>query len=477
MLETYLGENTFQGGIKLYMKQHAFGNATTGDLWQALSASAAAAGKKVDVGAIMNSWVFTAGCPLLQFGLEPLPSGKKDMGKTYGVYLSQRRYLREKVSLKGQENLWTVPLLLKGDGVEVPHLLSKKAQTVKVKAETAPFFINGTGCGFFRTAYDETSFAALLQSNRALSELLNCQERISLFSDLFALAVSEVSDGAESKAMNRYLTALAKMKEEEDPYVLSLLIGQLQFFESFLPQDENMEKAYAAFVSKHLKGHLQNLGFEKRKTDSELQCQLRGQLVRVLGTIGGDQQCIDFCRGLWDAYLTDEKSIDSDLLSAIVTVVAYNGDGEDYARILQLAKMGGTPESYQRNLGALTVFRGKEQVDSSLAMVLSRDVRAQDVTRQLSRLLHNRAGQKACWRFLDSNWDKLTAKLDPKHLPDLVEAAAVFNQEEDYKSLEAFIDKHPLKNGRRSAAKTLELVRIRIQFRKAAVPTFIKALP
>ena len=477
MLETYLGENTFQEGIKLYMKEHAFANATTGDLWRALSASAAKAGKKVDVGAMMNSWVFTAGCPLLDFSLEPVRSGKKEMGKTYGVKLSQRRYLREKVSLKGQESLWTVPLMLKGDGFSQPLLFSKKTESIKVKAESAPLFINGTGCGFFRTAFDETSFAALVQSSRALPELLNCQERISLFSDLFALAASDGSSDPQSKAMNRYLTALAKLKDEEDPYVLSLLIGQVQFFESFLPADEKLEKAYASFVCGQLKGHLERLGFERRKNDTELQCQLRGQLVRVLGTIGGDRQCIDFCRGLWDTYLTDEKSLDSDLLSAIVTVVAYNGDGEDYARILQLAKMGGTPESYQRNLGALTAFRGKEQFEASLAMVLGKDVRAQDVTRQLSRLLHNRAAQKATWNFLESNWEKLKGKLDPKHLPDLVEAASVFNQEEDYKQLEAFINQHPLKNGRRSAAKTLELVRIRIQFRKNALPTFIKALP
>src|SRR5262249_24055608 len=44
MVETYLGEDAFRAGIRAYMKQHAYSNTTTADLWGALEA---ASGKPV----------------------------------------------------------------------------------------------------------------------------------------------------------------------------------------------------------------------------------------------------------------------------------------------------------------------------------------------------------------------------------------------------------------------------------------------
>src|SRR5207302_11154631 len=44
MLESYLGEDAFRSGLRQYMRDHAYGNATTADLWRALEA---ASGKSV----------------------------------------------------------------------------------------------------------------------------------------------------------------------------------------------------------------------------------------------------------------------------------------------------------------------------------------------------------------------------------------------------------------------------------------------
>ena len=37
MLEAHLGEETFRAGMRVYVSRHAYGNAGTADLWQALS--------------------------------------------------------------------------------------------------------------------------------------------------------------------------------------------------------------------------------------------------------------------------------------------------------------------------------------------------------------------------------------------------------------------------------------------------------
>ena len=38
MLEAYLGPDVFRDGIRAFMREHAFSNATTHDLWEALNA-------------------------------------------------------------------------------------------------------------------------------------------------------------------------------------------------------------------------------------------------------------------------------------------------------------------------------------------------------------------------------------------------------------------------------------------------------
>ena len=60
MLEQYLGAEKFRDGIRLYLTKHAYGNAETTDLWDALEEST-----KQPVRALMDSWIFQPGYPLV----------------------------------------------------------------------------------------------------------------------------------------------------------------------------------------------------------------------------------------------------------------------------------------------------------------------------------------------------------------------------------------------------------------------------
>lgn len=473
MLETYLSESVFQAGIQQYMKEFAFGNASTDDLWQALSAAARKSGQagiqNADVKALMQSWVFEKGCPVVSFSYASEKS-KQDT-PAISLNLSQSRYLRTGQSdkSKSKETIWQIPLNIRlspavnGDR-SVQSILFSTPLAVNKKIGAVPLFVNGTGCGFFRTRYDAVSLDNLLSTK--IDKLLNCQERVSLYSDLHAMAVC----GANAKAlgaenMKGYLRALAQLKTDEDPYVLSLLIGQTAYFHDFIAA--NQEEKYAEYVRSLLKPHLNRLGFERKETDSELVGQLRGRLVMTLGTIGKDADCIEYCRSAFSNYISDEATVDPDLRQAVAHVNAFNGDADEYSRLLQSVKLSKNPESYYRNLGALASFRGENQIDYTLNMVLSKDVRSQDGPRVLSRLLGNRSARAACWRFIQSNWSKLESKFDDKHLPDLIESCAVFSEPGEFESLQHFVEAHPLKNGRRAVAKTLEIVSARLKFRES----------
>lgn len=450
MLETYLSEEKFQEGIQRYMKAHAFNNATTSDLWQALSSNS------TDVNGLMQTWVYSPGCPQVDFDLV---AGK---GKgLLNISLNQRRYLRSPETpkyAKGQPPVWQIPLVVKGEGYTERVLFDKTSKTQAIKAESAPLFLNGLGNGFFRTNYSKGQLEKLFAADKGLTRFLTAKERISFYCDLFSLSFCGLSP------VENYLQFSQSMTTDEDPYVLSQLINQTQAFSNFI--DEGHEKVYGQFVVKRLKGPLERLTMERKPGETELTSQLRGKLVRALGTHGQDAEVIDYCRSKFDLYLADDKSLDPDMLAAIVNVVAYNGDHDEYSRLVQHMKLANTPEAYQRDLFSLASFRKKELVANTLAMVLGKDVRAQDGPRLIGRLVASLYGRAEAWQFVQDNWEKLAKKFDAKHLPDLVESAAAFSTESELKSLSDFIDKHPLPNGRRSQAKALELAKINIRFRQ-----------
>lgn len=66
MLSSHLGEKVFLQGVADYLKAHQYGNATTKDLWSALSK---ASGQ--DVNSFMDNWIRKIGFPVVTVAEEP----------------------------------------------------------------------------------------------------------------------------------------------------------------------------------------------------------------------------------------------------------------------------------------------------------------------------------------------------------------------------------------------------------------------
>jgi aminopeptidase 2 len=62
MLSHFLGEEKFLSGVKRYLKQHLYSNASTNDLWKALSDESG-----IDVGRFMTIWTKTTGVSIIKY--------------------------------------------------------------------------------------------------------------------------------------------------------------------------------------------------------------------------------------------------------------------------------------------------------------------------------------------------------------------------------------------------------------------------
>jgi puromycin-sensitive aminopeptidase len=483
MLETYLGEDKFQKGIQAYMKAHAFNNASTNDLWDALSSASASgssssgsnskstkANKKsqVDVAKLMDAWVHQPGCPIVSYGLVSEPAAKKK--GSLKLELSQRRFFLDSAQDPGMTAVskskglvpWQIPLSFKQQGVssgksstnQAELLTSFKGQ-VTLNGAIDPLMANATGNGYFRTNYSSLQLSRLQEEK--LPDVLTVSERVSVLSDIFATSVAGLSP------IDRYLHSLENFAKDQDPYVLGQTISQISELEQLL--EPSSKSGYQGFVVKCLKPQLERLGYTRKATDDDLTAELRARLIKTLGTIGNDKQVIAFCREKFEAYLADDKTLDGDLLSPIVQVMAYNGDSDEFVRIEEAWRNSTTPEARNRNLFALAAFRDKECVEKALNLCFNKEVKAQDVPHLLARSIGSSDSQAAAFKFLGDHWQEIYDKVGERKMPDIVEACRNFNKPGQLETLKAFIAAHPMPSGRRSAAKTIEFATIGTNFK------------
>lgn len=189
MLNAFLGQETFMNGVRVYLKKHKFSNATTLDLWAALSE---ASGK--DIATLMYTWTRKMGYPMISVENESYDAGSKTMTLT----LSQARYFATGPAEgeKEEDTVWWVPV-----GV-VTHLspvkpadliLTEKTGTVSFKFDDAKdgyYKLNFGSNGFFRVNLSQPQLKKLGASISKDLTAFGTPDKISVLSDAFALAVA-----------------------------------------------------------------------------------------------------------------------------------------------------------------------------------------------------------------------------------------------------------------------------------------------
>ncbi|MCC7106507.1 MAG: M1 family metallopeptidase, partial [Chloroflexi bacterium] len=206
MLEQYLGPEVFRQGISHYLTKHAYANAETTDLWDAIEETSGQPTRR-----IMDSWIFQPGHPLV--------SVERD-GDALRLSQAPFRYLPPEQPLSLQ---WDVPVGLRlrtpGGDVEQKVLLEGPSTSVSLPSGTEWVVANAGGHGFFRVRYD----TELLQKLQPVVAELAPLERFGLVSDTWASVQAGRSPLAD------FLDLARLFRDETDRNVWTSLIGSLGY--------------------------------------------------------------------------------------------------------------------------------------------------------------------------------------------------------------------------------------------------------
>jgi puromycin-sensitive aminopeptidase len=438
MLEQYLGAEAFRDGIRLYLRRHAYANAETTDLWDALEEST-----KEPVRALMDTWIFQAGYPLISVEKGPR-----------GLRLNQQmfRYLQDG---SDQERKWHVPIFLRAGTktgvIEKTILLADGEQTVELGDTVEWAVVNAGGHGFYRVRYGADLFDSL---KHGLQVRLSAVERFGLVNDTWASTLAGLT------SLIDYLSLIDLLSDENDVNVWTTVIGSGHHLERILddPQCTTLAKRLRTLLGLAVA----RFGWTPRRGESDLESQLRGDLINALGTLGDDKGCQERTRELFALYEKSPDIVERNLIPALIAIVAHTGTAADYDKFYGRFKNAQTPQEETRFLFALANFRLPELIDRTLDLTINGEVRTQNSPYLMRGILLNKPARVKAWVFMKAHWEEMLRQYPDNAIPRMCEGIVGLATAELEADVRDFFARRPVRQGTKQMEQHLERLHVAV---------------
>jgi aminopeptidase N len=459
MFEAYLGPDAFRDGVRRYIKARAFSNATTADLWNALSA---AIGK--DIGQIAADWTEQPGFPLVSVNASCDAAGMRT------IALSQQRFL-----LRGTDpdaSHWHIPLQLRAGPAGTPQavLLSSDGQRVAAGRCDQALSVDANAIGFFRAQYDAATFAT---NAKGFGELPD-GDRIALLDDQWALAES----GAQP--LSSFLTLAGSMGSNRDARAWEQIAAALATIE-FDERGTSGHGAFTAFARAIIRPIANQLGWDAKSEDPPDVQELRRTLLSDLGA-WGDPGTIDEARRRFDAFLKDHHSLAPDDQTVVLTIVARNADAASFEELHALAKAAKDEADMERYYTALMSVRDPQLAAPAAQIALSPELPPQSASIRL-RLVFGLADENGplSWSTFSDHVDTLMSPFPSSASLRLAQYVPSYYWDSvPLDQLEAWVRAHVPSEMSANVERGMETARFRLSEKEALVPaadSYVGSLP
>ena len=440
MLEQHIGAHEFSVGISAYLHKHAYDNAETTDLWDALEESSAQ-----PVRAMMDTWIFQGGHPIVRAELGDNGTSLKLTQKRFN-YLSTN-----------DDAVWHIPIGIRtmiGDNLHQEKLvLTERETVVELPGEPKFVLLNEHGNGFFRAAYEPKLLDMLIPNLHALDSL----ERFALVNDTWAATLAGECE------VPQLLQMLWINRGDDDPSVWTAMVSPLRMLDKVVPDSERPE--LKAFVRALANPQHDWLGWEPHNGESERLATLRGVLIRTLGTLGEDEDVRTEARHRFAAFRQVPGSLNTNLVDAVQATIAATGNHDDYSTfVATFQNESETPQARINALGAFASFDTAGLVDRTLEMILDGTVRTQDAPYTLRAMLGSRESGPRVWEWCEEHWGELAKRFPDNSIARMLDGVTAQANPELAQRVEAFIQSHPVPQAQKLVDQTCERLRVNASF-------------
>lgn len=317
MLENFAGADVWRSGIRTYMKQHAYQNTRTDDLWNAVE-SAGAKGLRQ----IAHDFTTQPGVPLISVGPVQCANGHTSVTLTQGQFANDR-----KAEVAAKPLGWHVPVHAKVLGGQQAQVITSGPSSPVRVAGCGPLLINAGQKGYFRTLYQPQQAQALQAAFATLSPV----DQYGLLTDNLALSQAAYQPLATG------LGFLGAVRPDADPKIVQRAVSSWNNFYNDLDSEPATQKLIGTRVNALYGPVLERIGFVPREGEPPTVTLLRPTLISALGKYGNPAVTAEANR-LFGAWASNPDAIPGSLKETWLGVIARNADAAKWDAIHAKAK-------------------------------------------------------------------------------------------------------------------------------------------
>ena len=384
MADGYLGRKRYRQGVHHFLVAHAYGSASTRDLYDAL----AAAGGDARFSTALQSFTDQPGVPLLSL---------QRTGRS--LRITQSRYAPIGVSVAPEQ--WTIPFCYRQGAAKTCQLLTEKTTQITLP-NGKPVTPNADGVGYYRFEMSDADWSALVAA-------------ASQFPGGESLAVSDslwAAFAAGRLAPSRLVDAMNALSSNPIPDA-ALDGGQrwMDLRDHGFVADAAAPGFHAILATAYGSG-LRGIGFDPRSgayaQDDTVRQRLRAGLVNIMALGAGDPEVVSALQHATDRFLAgDEAALDTAFRQTAFTLRARTGGRAGAEALLQKAIASSDGTVRPMIVVALGSSDDPEVARSLLPRIGSTGLRVPEEADLVTTLFRYARTQEVALDWLEANYDRI----------------------------------------------------------------------
>ena len=389
MVESFLGEDRFQRGVRLHLTRHAYGTATASDFF---SAMAEASGERGVIDAF-ESFVNQPGVPLVSV------SSAADGS----LSLAQSRYRPLGPAAGAPDERWEIPFCADFYAAAQPHklctMLTAPTGTLAVPAILRGAIVhpNANGAGYYRFTVD----AGLWQSLLSLAARLPPREAMTL-----ADSAGAAFDAGRLPFAGLFQAAQVLAGHPDRTTALNLGYRLASLHDRIASAAERilLERALLSLYGERLR----KLGYDatpgRYASDAPEEQLLRRELTGLVGLTGRDPEVRAVLAPFAERSVVDPASVESIMRSRVWAIGLQERGAPIFERLKTLAIS--SPDAQVRaDAGFALGYAEGPVARDALALTLDPALDVRSAIRIIFELMMNPRSREAAWQWLGDHDD------------------------------------------------------------------------
>ena len=394
-IERWIGEETFQRGVREYLTGNALQSVHADRLFASLDR---ASGK--DVTHMAATYLDRPGVPEVTAHLEC------DPGSRWHIELGQEawRPLGTKTP-EDQERSWVIPVCVLAEGEKKPICAEL--------SQGAPSLVAGRRCPAWVHPNADATYYRFAMPEKELIKLAFGRAQLDVPARLTVLSSAWAGVRSGKLMPTVMLKVLAAFDDDTSRQVIEGVVNLLTVLDSTLVE-EDARPAFRKVVLARLAKRKKDLGWLPKKDEASGpgdDAILRRDVLWAMGELAEDEATLREAEEHASRWLADPTRVDSDTASVAVGLASRHAGPERLAQLLAVARDGKTREDRLLALRALAGFDDPALLRRALDALLTDDIRGSDVHYLLNAGYGRRSSRMVTEAWVRAHWEELRKKL------------------------------------------------------------------